>query len=58
MALGDLAQAPALAAIALDSGMVQFKGIAVDVPPFKAGATHAGARPLDDQAYAFGQLHG
>jgi len=49
MPSGDLAKALALAAVALDGGVVQYEGIAADVTAFEAGAPHAGADPFDDQ---------
>ena len=49
VAPGDLAKAQALAAVELDSGMVQFEGIAADVAALELGAPHAVAHPLDDQ---------
>ena len=55
MALGDLAKALSTAAVLLDSGMVQYQRIAADVLTFEAGAPHAGADPLNDQAtFEFG----
>jgi len=55
VSLGDLPQALALAAVALDWAMVQFEPIAADVAAFEACAPHAGAHPLDDQvAFEFG----
>ncbi len=49
MELGDLAQALAMLAVALDSGMVQHQRIAADVLAFEPGAPHAGAHSLDNQ---------
>ena len=49
MALGDLEDALALAAVLLESGMVQYQGITADVLTFEAGAPHSGAHPFDDQ---------
>jgi hypothetical protein len=49
MAFCNLAKALALAAVALDGGVIQFQRIAAYVPAFKAGAPHAGAHSLDDQ---------
>ena len=55
MAFGDLSDALALAAVALDGGVVQYQRIAADVLALKPGAPHAGAHPLDDQiAFQFG----
>jgi F420-0:gamma-glutamyl ligase-like protein len=49
MALGDLADALALAAVALDSGTIQLQRIAADMLAFEPCAPHAVAHPLDDQ---------
>jgi len=49
MTFGDLAQALALAAFAVDCFTVQYQRIASDVPAFETGAPHAGADPLDNQ---------
>jgi len=46
--LGDLPQAPALAAFAMDGITIGDQRIAPDVPAFPAGTPHAGAHPLDD----------
>ena len=55
MALCDLTKALALAAIALDSGVVQFQWVTSDVTPFETGAPQAGTHPFDDQvALKFG----
>ena len=49
MALGDLADALALAAVSLYGGVVQHQRIAADVLAFEPGAPHAGAHSLDNQ---------
>ena len=46
---GDLTDALALAAIALDGGVVELQRLASDVLALKPGAPHAGAHPFDDQ---------
>jgi hypothetical protein len=46
---GDLTDTLALASIPLDCWIIQYKWIAADVLAFEAGASHAGAHPLDDQ---------
>ena len=48
MALRYLTKTLALAAVALDSGVVQLQRVAADVAAFEAGAPHAGAYPFDD----------
>jgi hypothetical protein len=55
MAFCDLAQALALAAIALYPDVIQLERITADVAAFKTGASHAGAYPLDDKVtFQFG----
>ena len=50
MPLGDLSKAQALAAVALDGGVVEYKRRASDVLTFELGAPHAASHSLDDQA--------
>ena len=50
MAFCDLSDSLALAAISLDSGVVQYQRMAADVLTFNPCAPHAGAHPFDDQA--------
>jgi hypothetical protein len=45
----DLAQALAVAAVAVDRIPVKLEWIAPDVAAFEAGAPHSGADPLDDE---------
>ena len=47
---GDLAQALSVLAVPNDGRAVEIKGPASDMRSFQAGAPHAGAHPLDDQA--------
>ena len=49
MALGYLAQALAMLAVAYDRGMVQHQRIAPDVLAVETDAPHAGAHSLEDQ---------
>jgi len=50
VAFGDLSKALALAAVSLDSSIIEFEGIVADVTAFESGSPHACAYPLDDQA--------
>jgi hypothetical protein len=49
MSFGDLAQALALAAVALDSGTVQYQWVSADMMALDPGAPHAGAHSFDNQ---------
>ena len=49
MGFGDLAQALAILAVAVDGGVVELQRITADVLAFKTGAPHAGAHPFDDE---------
>ncbi len=53
--LGDLAEAVSALTIDKDSFAVQQQRFSSDLTAFEAGAPHAGAHPLDDQAaFEFG----
>ena len=55
MAPGDLSKTQAALTVLLDGEIVQAQRSSADVLAFQAGAPHAGAHPLDDQAaFEFG----
>ena len=49
IALRQLAQALTVLTVAKDRAAVEIERLTSDVPAFEAGASHAGAHPLDDQ---------
>ena len=55
MAFGDLSQTLTMQAVLLDGSVVQYQRSTADPLAFEAGAPHAGAHPLDDEAaFQFG----
>jgi hypothetical protein len=50
MGFGNLTDTLSPAAFALDGFMIEYQGLSTDVRAFEAGAAHAGAHPLNDQA--------